>query len=255
MKKEFNAFEKIANRLEESFYSYEDLNHFIPYLASGKADNPTTGSLLVLRTKWYQNAINMAAQNIGNKNSSKLKMEELKINITNLRRLHKEKSFVSTIDLSVEDKELMHIHLKYLENFINETLYIKESNNGKTEKYKTVGLRGENYPVLGIMQKVILVHYLTEDQLFPPQNLLLSPDKYIISLATLLNDSGTNLAKNKIIFRKKLGEFKTRKAKERISFEEFSHSLFKDVVIIKHWLQNMGKEDIIKKIDNELDLI
>lgn len=245
-----SAFSKLVFRLQ-SFYSYEDIDQVYQSLGLDieKIQNTSIEDLLNVRRAFYENSINSIIEDFEDKDCIKSKIEELKFRVNRFRKLNKRKLFLSSLFLHPEAKELMHFHLKAFELFLEKRLATC------TEKEETVGLRGKGYPVLTIMQKAILIHYLTENALFPEEDLFQPRDKYISSLAKLLSDSGTNVKKKSDAFRNNLKEFRIKKEEEKIQLEDFSKPMVKDVKAVKIWLNDMGLKEIIQKIDNEFDIM
>jgi ribosomal protein L33 len=238
----------LLNRLDQ-FYSYQDLNQFD---GPSKKGNITMPELLHFRNEWYKNTFHSILQNHREIEKGKSVLESIRLTASSHRKKNESHVFESTLQFSIEDKELIHAHLKFLEDYLYKMIYSELSIETKKENIGTANLRGKSYSVLNISQKVLLVRYLTEHNLFPPKNLMKPTDQYIISLSVLFNASGTNISKKFKYIEDKLKEFNKRKKEERISLDKYSPSLHKDVKAVIKWLQAMGLSEIATKMDNEL---
>ena len=90
---------------------------------------------------------------------------------------------------------------------------------------------------------------MSECNLFPSHNsLTTTQDQYVILLAMLFNSGATNIAKHRINFSKKLKEFK----KQKESLDKCFPALYRDTIIARKWLKDIGLNEIATKLDNEL---
>lgn len=231
----------------KSFYSCEDLNEF------NDSENPWEADFAILlykRNEWYQNYIKEVIKETKNKSLCKTMVEDFKHRIINWRRLNEKYDYTSSFCITKEDKKLIHSHLRFLENFLSEVFLTDLSGERRSiGKNSIVNLRGIDYPTLEITQKIILVHYLSTNMLFPSHNpLTTTSDQYIVSLAVIFNNSGTNIAKKQREFKRKLKEYKSQNK----SLDSFSPALYKDAILVKKWLQVMGLNKIATNLDNEL---
>jgi hypothetical protein len=233
----------------DSFYSYEDLNQFYD---PSKSKYVALTEILHSRNEWYKNAFNSILQNHQESEKGKSILETIRLRIDTTRKMNKKYLFESAMQLSTEDKKLMHSHLKFLEEYLYKLIYSQTVIGQKKEVIETVSLRGKTYPVFSIAQKTLLIKYLEKNNLFPSRNYSSTHDKYIICLAVLFGKSGTNISKHIKSVEDDLKGF-NKKAKETgESLDDYSRQLHKDVTVVKAWLLEMGLDKIATKIDDEL---
>lgn len=170
---------------------------------------------------------------------------------------YQESAKAASLDFSqfvYDDKPLnqfLTLYLEFLEHIkLSLEKWVKIEFETET---KTVGHRGKKYKTLTIGQKIILIHYLTEYNLFPRHDLKSqSFDKYIVALGMLFNDDVTNLDKKFRTFEKELRAFK--KPDEKRTFKEYSPILFKDVNEVKKWLTSIDQNILVEFIDKDLSI-